>query len=128
MIKELGIFHYFPIAGGRTDGFISFLMSLAQSEIQTRIWTQVNYSISYDDSHYALLMWMCIYIYIYMYMICTKNVYIFWFIINTMFIKITLSLIILEGKHGIFWDIAGVQIARHSGSGTTDNVFHSNSI
>ena len=47
---------YLSIAEEKTDGFVSLLRTLVQSEIQTalsKIWTLANNSISYDNNHYA---------------------------------------------------------------------------
>ena len=54
-VKE-PVLHYLPIAGGRTDDFLSFPRALAQAKTQTdssRIWTRMDNSIPYDDNRYT---------------------------------------------------------------------------
>ena len=56
MAEDLSQSYYLPIPGGRRIGFIPFPRVLVLCEMQSvssRIWTRVDLSISYDDSHYT---------------------------------------------------------------------------
>ena len=74
--KEPSLPKYLLIAVVKTNEFISFTKTLAQSEIQTasrRIWTWVTNSITYVDKHYAKHVYSCIY------NANSKTLYVFWF-------------------------------------------------
>ena len=54
--EKSSLSYYWPIAGGRTIGFIPFPRVLVLYEMQSvrsRIWTRVAVSISNDDNHYT---------------------------------------------------------------------------